>query len=158
MRFPTCALAALILVAGACGGRSPAAAAPLADEAYINAMADLLRLDQARRSRPTPAWPAPAAGRLSTDTAWKAARRAESLKVVRADSAARAAVLTRHGVTEAQLEATAIALTEQTRRARLVWDSITTRAARQRAPNESAGKAAAPAITTPPGGAVSAPR
>jgi hypothetical protein len=149
----------------ACRDGAPAGERPLADEPYMNAMADLLRLDQARRSRPSPAWPGPVAGRLSTDTSWKVERRAESLQVVRADSAARAEVLARHGVTEAQLEATAVALAGAPKRARIVWDSIATRAARQRTNPDSAGAAGRtipdstmPAGTPPAGGASAAPR
>lgn len=129
-----------------------ATASRVPDATYVRVMGDLLRLDQARRSRPVPPWPGPAVGRLSTDTSWKAARQTESLKVVRADSAARAEVLARHGVTEAQLEATATALVDDTRRARTLWDSITKRAAQ---PLPTPSRPGAPAS---PDTSASAPR
>lgn len=163
MRIPL-TIAVLVVGLAACDDRpTVAGASPLPEATYMNAMADLLQLDQARRSRPSPGWAGPLPGRLSTDTAWKAIRRGESLAVLRADSAARAAVLARHGVTEAQLEATAVALAGDPKRARIVWDSIATRAQRLRTnPDSAASAGKAPAAdstpATPRPDPVSAPR
>lgn len=137
----------------ACGDSTPSGRLP--DATYIAVMGDLLRLDQARRSRPVPPWPGPAVGRLSSDTSWKAARRGESLKVFRADSAARAEVLATHGVTEAQLEATAMALVDNTQRSRVLWDSITKRASQ---PLPSPARPNAPGTGTSADTGTSAPR
>lgn len=124
------ATASALVFATACAdpGGSALPASPTSDAVYVAAMGDLLKLDREMRSRPRPPLPAPDIGRLSTDTAWKIQRRADSVRQVASDSAERAAVLRRHKVTEAELEATAMALTTDPKRAREVWEAITKRA------------------------------
>lgn len=132
MKRATQALLAVVatVYAAACGdpGGSALPASPASDAVYVAAMGDLLKLDREMRSRPRPPLPAPDIGRLSSDTSWKIQRRADSLRQVASDSAGRAAVLRRHKVTEAELEATAIVLTTNPKRAREVWEAITKRA------------------------------
>lgn len=125
---------ACLLVLSACRP-SARRAAPLDDATYAAVLTDLMRIELARRARPPVPTPAPVPGRLSTDTSWKVARAEDSLRTARRDSVARADVLTRHGVTVAQLEATARALSKAPARARAVWDSVTRRASGPRQPS-----------------------
>lgn len=132
-RSPILFAIGLAAAAGACSGdRGPSG---LDDRTYVTVMSDLLRFDQSRRARPRPPLPALSADSLAKDTTWKVARRADSLVQEAKDSASRAAILAKHGVTEMQLEATVRRLVDDTKRARALWDSVVRRAAEPVAPS-----------------------
>lgn len=127
-------VAAVVAAIAACRPASQGPA-PLDDSTYTTVMADLMRVELTRRTRQLPPPPVAVPGRLSTDTAWKSQRTEDSVRNLRRDSLARADVLRRHGVTAAQLEATARALAQAPARARAVWDSVSKRANGPRPPS-----------------------
>lgn len=152
-----------LLAAAACGG-ARSGPTPVADSTYVAVMGELLRLDRTRRTSPMPVRPMPPTNGTAKDSAKAdsalAAWRADSLAREVADSAARAAVLVRYGVTLETLEATARVLAGDTKRGRTMWERI------QQRSSETPADSAAPdtgavdtgdAVLPVPDGTVPAP-
>lgn len=142
-RFRLAALVPLLAGLAACGGGSSGV---MSDATYVRVMADLMTFDLIRRARPVPPLPAtafaPVLGTQPPDTTWKIQRRADSLAGARKDSLSRDSILVLHGVTEAALEAKVRSLVDDTKRARALWDSISSKAQTAR---EQSRAASAPA-------------
>ncbi|MDX2183627.1 MAG: hypothetical protein SFW08_06580 [Gemmatimonadaceae bacterium] len=138
-------LPALVAVAvlTACGRGGPGV---ISDATYVRVMADLMTFDLIRRARPVPPLPAtafaPVLGTQVPDTSWKIQRRTDSLAIARKDSLSRDSILVLHGVSEADLEAKVRSLVDDTKRARALWDSISSKAQTAR---EQSRAASAPA-------------